>query len=196
MVFRSYIEFLHYKKIGGSVYFVTLTYNNEHLPWLILKDGTKIPCFNKFHIRNFIKYIRVWLKRNNMLSTGIKFLMCSEYGKNTKRPHYHGILYFPFHIPALSFTRLMRTWWQHGFVICSKQGWEIKSVSGISYASKYVAKDFNYYNLPQLKDIIRNGEFSQFKKDYYDSLPHHWQSVGFGIPFVTLYALSLIFPSF
>ena len=84
--FRSYIEFLHYKKIGGSVYFVTLTYNNEHLPWLTLPDGNKIPCFNKYHIRNFIKYIRVWLKRNNMLSTGIKFLMCSEYGKNTKRP--------------------------------------------------------------------------------------------------------------
>lgn len=182
--FRSYVEYKHYKKIGGSVYFVTLTYDNDHLPWLEFKDGKKIPCFNKFHIRNFIKYIRVWLKRNHMLSTGIKYLICSEYGKTTKRPHYHGLLFFPFHIPPMSFTRLMRTWWQHGFVICSKQGWEIKSLAGITYASKYVAKDFSYFELPELKDVVASGELSAFKKEYSDSMPRHWQSVGFGSPFL------------
>lgn len=187
--FRSYIEYKHYKKIGGSVYFVTLTYNNENLPWLSLPNGDKVPCFNRLHVRNFIKYIRTWLKRNHMMHTDIKFLVCSEYGKHTKRPHYHGILYFPFHIPELSFTRLMRTWWQHGFVICSKQGWEIKSLKGISYASKYVAKDFNYYNLPQLSKLryeLGEEEYNQFLKDNKDSLPKHWQSIFYGASFINV----------
>lgn len=194
--FRSYIEYKHYKKIGGSVYFVTLTYSNENLPFITLPDGTNVPCFNKYHVRNFVKYIRVWLERNHMMSKGIKFLICSEYGKNTKRPHYHGLLFFPFHINALSFTRLMRTWWQHGFVICSKQGWEINSVAGISYASKYVAKDFTYFNLPSLKKIREFGDFKQFCRDNKDFLPRHWQSVGYGESFCNIIMSQTDIPSF
>lgn len=194
--FRSYMEFLDYKKRGGYVYFVTLTYDNAHLPLLTLPDGTQVPCFNKFHIRNFIKYIRVWLKRNHMMSNGIKYLICSEYGKNTKRPHYHGLLFFPFYISPLSFTRLVRIWWQHGFVICSREGWEIKGLSGISYASKYVAKDFNYYGLSWAKKLSESGDLKQFVKENYDYMPHHWQSIGYGECFCSVIISQKDIPSF
>lgn len=182
--FRSFIEFKYYRSIHGACYFVTLTYNDQSLPYFTLPDGTKQSCFNRLHVRNFIKYIRVWLKRHHYMSEGIKYIICSEYGTQKKRPHYHGLLYFPFHLDSLSFTRLMKTCWKHGFVICSDEGWEIKSVAGIAYASKYVSKDFTFYNLPAMRDLLQYGDFKTFCKEHKDFLPRHWQSVGFGSQFI------------
>lgn len=179
--FRSFIEFKHYRKIGGSVYFITLSYDNEHLPYFTAPDGSMQSCFNKRHIHNFIKYFRTWLQRHGYMYKDIKYLICSEYGKNTKRPHYHGLIFCPFHIP--NFHHVMQKVWKHGFIICSKQGWEIKSVSGIRYASKYIAKDFTFYNLPSMKFLSDPADFKKFKKENSDFFPSHWQSVGFGESF-------------
>lgn len=178
--FRSLIEFKHYREIGGACYFITLTYDNEHLPTFVTPDGIKQPCFNRHHVRNFIKYLRIWLKRHGYMYKDIKFLICSEYGSNTQRPHYHGLLFMPFHVP--NFTQLMQTIWQNGFVICSREGWEIKTISGIRYASKYVSKDFSFYNIPSMNflNYLSEEERKKFLEEHKDFFPKHWQSVGFG----------------
>jgi hypothetical protein len=59
--------------------FVTLTYDDEHLP----KDGS----LNKRDITLFLKRLR---KR---YGAGIRFYQCGEYGELLQRPHHHAILF-------------------------------------------------------------------------------------------------------
>lgn len=60
--------------------FVTLTYNEDHLP----SDGS----LNRKHVQNFLKRLR---KRFQGLK--IRTFYCGEYGENLGRPHYHLILF-------------------------------------------------------------------------------------------------------
>jgi hypothetical protein len=60
--------------------FITLTYNNEHLP----KDGS----LHKEHFQKFMKRLRK--KHQNKT---IRFYHCGEYGEKYRRPHYHAILF-------------------------------------------------------------------------------------------------------
>lgn len=59
--------------------FVTLTYNDAHLP------GDR--GLSKIDLRNFMKRLR---KRHG---AGIRFLAAGEYGGETQRPHYHMALF-------------------------------------------------------------------------------------------------------
>lgn len=60
--------------------FITLTYNNDHLP----KDGS----LHKEHFQKFMKRLRK--KHQNKT---IRFYHCGEYGEKYRRPHYHAILF-------------------------------------------------------------------------------------------------------
>lgn len=60
--------------------FITLTYNDEHLP----KDGSL--CLK--HFQDFMKRIR---KEN--APKKIRFFHCGEYGESFARPHYHALLF-------------------------------------------------------------------------------------------------------
>jgi hypothetical protein len=62
--------------IGKPGCFVTLTYNNDHLP----ADGGLV----KADLQMFIKRLRKFLG-----DTKIKYYACGEYGEKTNRPHYH-----------------------------------------------------------------------------------------------------------
>ena len=72
---------------SGYPLFVTLTYDNIHLP----KEGV-----NKLHAQNFMKRLRVNLNRYLGYDVNLRFFLCAEYGSKTKRPHYHALIYnFP-----------------------------------------------------------------------------------------------------
>ena len=64
--------------------FITLTYNDEHLP--IINGVPSLPLYT-FDFQPFLKRLRK--------NTGkrIRFFMCSEYGSKTERPHYHALLF-------------------------------------------------------------------------------------------------------
>lgn len=86
-------------------YFVTLTYDNEHIPILDrleykdnngekqvrYNDGTFKPSLDKEDARRFINSLRKYLERKYN-HKGLKFYMCGEYGGTTSRPHLHYIL--------------------------------------------------------------------------------------------------------
>lgn len=59
--------------------FITLTYDNEHLP----ADKS----LNKRHFQLFMKKLR------KKYGAGIRFYHCGEYGDEFHRPHYHAILF-------------------------------------------------------------------------------------------------------
>lgn len=69
-------------KSSTDCYFVTLTYNEQSVPW-----GSAIPILDKKGIQLFMKRLR------KSLQPGIKYYLVGEYGTNTKRPHYHMIIF-------------------------------------------------------------------------------------------------------
>lgn len=92
---RSFAEIKKATQAGGFSLMITLTYDNRNLPWFhSSKDkGYHIPGFNHDHINRFLHY----LERDLLTHYGLKrsdwsYLITSEYGENTQRPHYHGIL--------------------------------------------------------------------------------------------------------
>lgn len=75
---------MHEAKLYDENSFVTLTYDNQHLP----ADGG----LNYQHFQKFMKRLREDRRRTRNNSP-IRFYMCGEYGERTFRPHYHAILF-------------------------------------------------------------------------------------------------------
>jgi len=65
--------------IGKDGCFITLTYDDEHLP----ENGTLV----KDHFQKFMKRLRRFIEPKK-----IKYFGCGEYGDKTNRPHYHCII--------------------------------------------------------------------------------------------------------
>lgn len=161
---------------NGSNYFFTLTFRNEDLPFyedirdfeFVSKEkeiGSSVyenvpvkvkkhvmyrfPCFDNEMITSFKKKFLVYLQREypNYDVSGLKWFICGEFGKNTRRAHYHGDLFCPFFLPVSVFKKLVCKSWIHGFVGASKnKGFLIKNESACQYTSKYVNKDLYYFN--------------------------------------------------
>lgn len=69
---------MHESQCHDSSVFVTLTYDDEHLPY-----------GNVLHYRHF----QLFMKRLRKKVGPIRFFMCGEYGDTFKRPHYHAALF-------------------------------------------------------------------------------------------------------
>lgn len=70
---------VHESKMWDRNCFVTLTYDDEHLP----HDGR----VSRKHIRNFIKRLQRFCDRP------IRYYACAEYGERTGRAHYHIVIF-------------------------------------------------------------------------------------------------------
>lgn len=77
-----------------SAYFVTLTYNDDHLPLHWYADpetgeaSAQSASLSKRDFQLFMKRVRKAFPDDK-----IRFFACGEYGPNTFRPHYHAILF-------------------------------------------------------------------------------------------------------
>lgn len=98
--FRLSAEFYAMKKLGWSVAFFTLTYDDLHLPhvpkvcWKNPANYVPIPCFSRHDVQDFILKLRKHLKKVYQIEN-FKWMVCSELGDVTKRPHYHAVLCWP-----------------------------------------------------------------------------------------------------
>lgn len=102
--------------------FVTLTYDDEHLP-----PGGSV-C--KKDVQDFHKRLRKHFPPGDM-----RFYLVSEYGDHTFRPHYHGLYFFKHNYELDSIYNTFLTAWQKGFI---KFG-EVEEGS-IVYCTKYCLK--------------------------------------------------------
>lgn len=77
------IRCIHETTFHDQNIFLTLTYNDENLPYP--------PSLVKEHFTKFMRRYRKYVKR----TTGqkIRFYMCGEYGERLGRPHYHAIIF-------------------------------------------------------------------------------------------------------
>lgn len=117
--------------------FITLTYNDEHLPY----DRS----LNLRHFQLFMKRLR---KR---FGSGVRFFHCGEYGENFGRPHYHACLFNIFvpdrvlwsvrqNIPLYT-SEILSSLWPFGFVTIGDVSFESAAYVARYCVKKVIGKD-------------------------------------------------------
>lgn len=172
--YRTFYEFSDCLRSNGFVYYDTLSYDSMHLPHIkeFIPDLSvnNYSCFNKKHITDFLKRLRVNIQRK--YSCKLRYFITTEYGhdnfyrdsrgrlrRGTNRPHYH-VLFFVYGgniIPA-EFSREVSMSWPYGMT----DGLPYKPLSYVithnclctntlenvlrtaSYVSKYVQKSCEF----------------------------------------------------
>lgn len=128
------------KKVSSSSYFITLTYDNDHIP--ISRNG--FMTLVKKDFQNFMKRLRDYQKAK------IKYYACGEYGSSTMRPHYHAIIFNVQNVEHIS-----KAWTlgitHHGTV----------SDASVAYTCKYIDKP---HRIPLHRNDDRLKEFSLMSK--------------------------------
>lgn len=183
--FRAQEEFMFRVKQGYNVYFLTLTYSNENMPYCSFVDENtgeekfSFPCFSRSHINEFTTWLRHKLYNDYNIKDS-SFIICSEYGKITARPHYHIVLCVHASISSFKLHKLIKDYWMqnYGFVFPRNfdGGYDSKGVyhkpfqvtdvcKAASYVSKYVCKDLAYTDAYPEFEILKN----ELKKIYKDS---------------------------
>lgn len=127
---------MHEASLYDDNCFVTLTYDDEHLP----RYGSLVVK----HLQDFNKRLREWSRERRGRS--FRFYACGEYGENLERPHYH-ILFFDLDFKDKKFWRYSETGERlyRSDVLESKWTFghsEIGSVTfeSAQYVGKYVTK--------------------------------------------------------
>lgn len=115
--------------------FITLTYNNQHLP----KSGS----LSLIDHQHFMKRLR-----KSVHPLKVRFLMCGEYGEQTKRPHYHYLI-FGFKFDDLKFFRNTKT----GFPIFRSKKLEELWPYGYSEIGNVTFESANYVARYTLKKM-------------------------------------------
>lgn len=144
-----------FKRSPDGVYFVTLTYDDDHLPTKDL-EGVPHAVICSDHIKKLNMDLRKrfqqgfftddtlkrvgWSERRTRieLPKGVhyRYYITSEYGPETKRSHYHGFFSGLPQDEELVFD-LISSVWGKGFVTCEKG----KSEACAAYVSKYLVNN-------------------------------------------------------
>jgi len=74
------VRIVHESKLSDENSFLTLTYDEEHLP--------KNKSLSVEDCQRFLKRLR-----KKLYPQKVRFFLCGEYGEKLKRPHYHAILF-------------------------------------------------------------------------------------------------------
>lgn len=136
-------------KTAKNAYFVTLTYDDMHLPIqknVNKKTGEYFESYPlvKEHVKKFIKDLRNKYAYEYQ-TQGIKYYIAGEYGDISGRPHYHMLLYNA-PIKDLTFykaspngilknSEMLQKLWGKGYVVIADLCWETAA-----YTARYVMK--------------------------------------------------------
>lgn len=150
------------KQYSTEAYFLTLTYDNEHVPKSFYKakdfDETgeihESLTLRMDDVSKFLKNLR------KVYGDGIRFYACGEYGEKTHRPHYHMIL-FNIHLDDLQSYGMSDSFeiqesptisriWNMGRVVIAPCNWQT-----CAYVTRYVTKKctpeqrwkYEYFNI-------------------------------------------------
>ncbi len=150
---------VHEAQMHSNNSFITLTYDDEHLPeWgsLVLRDW------------------QLFVKRLRKKSKPFRFYHCGEYGDQRGRPHYHAILFgldFPDQVyeetkngnKLYSSPTLSDAWQDQG--ICRVGAMTFQSAA---YVARYCMKKINNDQAEEHYEVVNTetGETSQLKPEY------------------------------
>lgn len=197
---RLCLEVEEWYKNGGIGVMLTFTYNNACLPHYF-RDGESVECFSASDINAFLNRVKVRSAR--MFGNDFyRYFLCSEYGKNTQRPHYHSAFLIRDPSKYVEFCEMCRECWcwlferdkrgvkrpvaSLGFMFPKFDGRHYvddhgrpknprfrSQKAGAKYVCKYICKDLDYYALDCVKKFMNNVDFK-------DKLPKSWKSNNLG----------------
>lgn len=176
----------------GSMWFFTLTYSNENVPYtfdldgeiveedpetgeVFFSDDAKLLSLNRADITEWKKRVRNKLnkrrKKNGQSPLDFGYMIAGEYGPKTHRPHYHGVFLGLSKEDVMEFKKD----WEEHFGFTSFSYIPVISCDGrnqveatAKYVSKYVVK------MHDLEDPnVINGKVQK---------PRKQTSVGYGMP--------------
>lgn len=148
------VRIMHERACHKDAVFVTLTYDEEHLPRVSNNQGTLV----KKDLQNFFKRLR----KNTCKR--LRYFACGEYGESYARPHYHCII-FGLSCSAENDISLS---WPFGFV---KVG--TVTFGSASYVSRYTTKLLTKDKEKFYKDNNLEKEFALMSR-----------RPGIGVPFL------------
>lgn len=179
------IRCYHESKMHEDNCFLTLTYEDKHLP----KHGSLDPS----QFSQFVKSYRNKLKRDGK-NADIKFFGCGEYGDQTQRPHYH-ILIFG-HSPtdkvihsrskneeSLYTSKWLSSLWKRGHAIIGDVSYQSAGyVARYSLKKRFgVGAKLHYgKKIPEFLRMSRGGRnghgigYEYFHKFYTDFIPNDY----------------------
>ena len=140
--------------------FITLTYNDEHLPY----GGTLV----KEHFQKFMKRLR-----KRFTGRTIRYYHCGEYGEKLNRPHYHACLFnfdFPdkelFHENEGQFlfvSEILGELWPYGFHTIGDLTFQ-----SAAYCARYVTKKVTGKKAHEhyLRLVESTGELIELEPEY------------------------------
>lgn len=169
-------------------YFLTLTYDDNHLP----KTGSLVPG----DLQKFLKKLRRYIEYHGS-DKKIRFFACGEYGDNFSRPHYHAIIY-NLDIPDLKYfsasfsgdtyytSEIINQIWRNGYVIIGQVTFEscayvaryvTKKITGDGADEHYQGREPEFVRMSRRPGIGKDW-FDKFKSDVY---PHDFVVIRDGI---------------
>lgn len=160
---------LHENKMHNDSCFLTLTYDDEHLP----PDGS-------LHVSHW----QLFAKKLRKKIGPFRFFHCGEYGEKTGRPHYHAILFgYDFIKDRKLFKKtrndhnlytseLLTETWEHGFANIGEVTFD-----SAAYVARYIMKKQTgeeaeaFYSRPGLERVdYRTGEITGSLKPPYTTM--------------------------
>lgn len=135
-----FVRLLMQQRYSGNSVFVTLTYDDQHLPYRVTDDGVLLADVCREDIRHYHARLR---KSLGTKSKKMKYFLISEYGPNPSngwlhRPHYHAIY---FNLEKEDYPKIERAW-NAGFVqfgeLCEER---IRYVSGYVTEKLFIPSD-------------------------------------------------------
>lgn len=170
---RCYLE----STMKSPNWFVTLTYDDAHLPMNYLftdEECLSVNSLKKDDLSGFIKRLRRHYDYHN-IPNDLSFYACGEYGSNFFRPHYHILLFgipindLVYHSTKNGFitynSPTFDSLWKRGFVTINEFSYETAS-----YVARYMLKkqkgdaSIQYSNLdivPEFSQMSRNPGIAQ-----------------------------------
>jgi len=174
---------MHESKLHSENSFITLTYDDDHVPADMSLD------YSVFQL--FMKRLRFKFRDRR-----IRFYMCGEYGEDFSRPHFHACLFgidfpdkFAIRAPAsgakLFRSPLLESLWPYGFSSVGEVTFEsaaycaryiMKKITGDAAESHYTSLDLSTGEIisrtPEfchmsLKPGIGSGWYYRFKSDFF-----------------------------
>lgn len=147
---RSYKEYELCKKVwpDSTRYFLTLTYNNDNVPFYVGQDEKRHYCADFSDVQKCLKLLRKYLK------CGLRYFAVVEFGEQRGRVHYHLELTTEknFHESYIYNLVVSKCWCKYvnkqnvgsrGFVhnvAIKKDGSRRKEYNCIRYLTKYLTK--------------------------------------------------------
>jgi len=168
------VRIMHESKTHEVNCFVTLTYDDEHIP----KNRT----LEKKDLCNFFKRLRKKLHPRK-----IRYYACGEYGDLTERPHYHAIIfnYWPEDISLLKETGYGKLYqsdeiestWGKGMISVAECSYETAAYTA-SYVTKKVTgkKSSEHYQGRQPEYSVQSNRpgigrawYEEYKQEVWDN---------------------------